>query len=94
MSASTHDLIFSVGGVIFAVALLPAVRKKTVMPLSTCLVTASVCLILSLNYLTMAYWYAFALESCIFLLWSYLTGISLKARSSLATEPHPAAIPN
>ena len=81
MGTSTiHDLIFSAGGVVFVIALLPAVLKMSVMPVSTALVTMSVCFVFALNYVWMDYWYAFVLESCLFCLWAYLAAIALKAR--------------
>jgi hypothetical protein len=85
MSAHTiHDLIFSAGGVVFAAALVPAVVRKSLMPVSTCLVTMSVCFVFALNYLWLLYWYAFVLETLLCLLWAYLATIALKARSPVA----------
>jgi hypothetical protein len=88
MSASQiHDFIFSAGGVVFVFALLPAVLRKSILPLSTALVTMSVCFVFALNYAWMGYWYAFVLESCLFLLWAYLAAVALKAREKQSDAP-------
>lgn len=48
-----QDLIFTAGGVIFIVALLPSVFSEHKPPLSTCLITGSVLAVFAATYLTL-----------------------------------------
>jgi hypothetical protein len=81
MSAHTHDVIFATGAMVLLLAMLPAVWRKTVMPPSTCVITGVVMLVFVVNYATMAYWYATAMEAGDLACWSYL--LWLAGRSKL-----------
>jgi hypothetical protein len=91
VSAHLHDLIFAVASAVLLVAMLPAVRRRSLMPVSTCMVTGSVVLVLSLNYATMAYWYATAVEFANASCWAFLLCVALRARvSGTHTRVQPA----
>jgi hypothetical protein len=81
VSARLHDLIFAVGAAVLFLAMLPAVWRRAVMPLSTCVVTGAVVFAFALNYATMAYWYATAMEFGNFACWAYLLWVALRARA-------------
>jgi hypothetical protein len=57
--------------------MIPTVIKKVVMPISTCFLTGSVLLIFTLNYLTMTYWYATAVEAGNVACWAYLLWLAI-----------------
>jgi hypothetical protein len=80
ISQQLHDTIFAVGAFVLLLALLPAVVKKTVLPLSTIWITGGVLFVFALNYLTMRFWYAMAVEAGNVLAWAYLFTIAWKVR--------------
>ena len=67
-----HDLVFAVGAGIFAVSLIPAVVKRAHMPRATSVPTAVVLTVFLVNYATMAFWEAFAVEAVCCACWWYL----------------------
>lgn len=92
ISTHLHDAIFAVGAAVLLLAMLPAVWRRAVMPLSTCVVTGTVVFVLVLNYATMAYWYATAMEAGNCACWAYLLSVAMRARalrrpSAAATAP-------
>lgn len=72
ISAQLHDTVFAIGAFILFLALIPAVLKKAILPLSTCYLTGGVLFIFTLNYLTMRYWYATVVEFANVVCWAYL----------------------
>lgn len=83
ISQQLHDAVFAVGSFVLFFALLPAVYKKAIIPLSTCWVTGGVLFVFMLNYLTMKYWYATVVELSNVLAWAYLFVISWRHRVRL-----------
>lgn len=77
MSASFHDAVFAVGAFVLFLAMLPAVWRRAVLPLSTVITTGGVLTIFSLNYLTMHYWYASAVEAANVVCWAIVLKRSL-----------------
>jgi hypothetical protein len=75
-----HDLVFAVGSGIFAVSLIPAVWKRAVMPLSTSVPTATVLTAFLVNYTTMRFWYAVAMETITCACWWALVVIGARSR--------------
>ena len=78
-----HDLVFAVGAFVLFVAMLPAVWKRAVLPLSTCAVTGGVLFVFVLNYLTMRYWYAVVVEFGNVACWAFLAWLAVRARLQL-----------
>lgn len=77
-SLSIHDLIFAVGAAVLLGAMLPAVRKRAQVPLSTCVVTGGVLALFVANYVSMRYWYAATVEFGNVLCWAWLTRLAIK----------------
>jgi hypothetical protein len=80
ISSQLHDAIFAVGSLVLFLALIPAVLKKSILPISTCWVTGSVLFVFTLNYLTMNYWYATVVEGLNVVCWAYLFAIAWKEK--------------
>jgi hypothetical protein len=80
ISPQVHDLIFAIGAFILFLAMIPAVVKKAILPLSTCSLTGGVLAIFTLNYFTMSYWYATVVEFGNVACWAYLSAIAWRAR--------------
>lgn len=74
-----HDFVFASGALILFLAMIPAVARKAVIPLSTCLTTGAVLLVFTINYVTMSYWYAAVVEAGNVLCWGYLLKRSLSS---------------
>lgn len=74
-----HDLIFAVGSMVLLLAMVPAVLRKAVIPISTCLTTGGVLAVFVINYVTMGYWYAAVVEAGNVLCWGYLLKRSLSS---------------
>lgn len=66
---NVHDLIFAVGSGIFAVSLVPAVVKRTQMPLSSSLPTAIVLSAFLANYVWMGFAWSAVTTACTALCW-------------------------
>lgn len=80
LSQQAHDLVFSVGSAILAVAMLPAVRSRALLPMKTCAITGGVLAVFVLNYTDMHFWYAMAVEALNVAAWSYLLWVSWSLR--------------
>ena len=76
MSRHAHDLVFAAGSLLLAAALLPALLRRTLMPRSTCLTTASVLLVLVLNLAALGFWYAAATDFLALEAWAYLLAVA------------------
>lgn len=79
INPEVHDLIFAIGAAILFLAMIPAVLKKAILPLSTCFTTGGVLFIFTLNYMTMTYWYATVVEMLNVACWVYLYVIARRA---------------
>jgi hypothetical protein len=82
VSASLHDTIFATGALILFLAILPAVVRKVVMPLSTICISGGVIFVFALNYASMHYVYATVVEALNVISWVYLLRIALRERNS------------
>lgn len=74
-----HDLVFAVGSAVLLAALVPAVARRTVLPLATCALTGGVLAVFAVNYLTLGYWYALGVESANAACWLYLSALAWRA---------------
>ena len=83
ITANEHDLVFAVGSLVLTAAILPAVWRRSVLPVSTCAVTGGVIFVFVLNYLTMRYWFAFTVELVQVGLWVFLCWVAITARLQL-----------
>jgi hypothetical protein len=90
VSQQGHDVIFSIGAAILAVAMLPAVRARALMPAKTCAVTGGVLAVFVLNYTDMHFWYAMTVESLNVAAWSYLLWVAWTTRYSVVEDIPPA----
>jgi hypothetical protein len=67
-----QDAVFSVGSIVFAIALVPATLHKDKPPLTTSIPTALVLGIFGLTYTTLNLWYSAATTAMTCLLWTIL----------------------
>lgn len=63
------DAIFSVGSVIFAVSLVPAVWKRAQMPVSSSLPATAVLTAFIYSYIHLHFWYSAATTACTAVCW-------------------------
>ena len=54
-----QDIVLSIGGFLFSVALLPAIKAKEKPPRSSCLLTASILTVYCAVYASLSLWLAF-----------------------------------
>ena len=79
MSAHLHDLIFAAASAVLLLAMLPAVLRAVLLPLSTCIITGGGVFVLAINYATMGYWYAMAIAVANATCWAYLFSVALRS---------------
>lgn len=87
ISQPVHDTIFAAGAFVLWLALIPAVIRRSILPLSTCYLTGGVLFIFTLNYLTMEFWYATVVETANVAAWAYLFAIAWKHREPVPVSP-------
>jgi hypothetical protein len=80
VSAHMHDLVFAVGFAVLVTATARAVWARSLLPYSTCLASALVCVAFVANYATMGYWYATALQAGTLACWGCLLALAIAAR--------------
>lgn len=79
MTPHAHDLITSIAVAVLLAGMLPAVWRRSQLPLSSCAVTSSVCEVLSVNWATSGYWYSTVVEFATATCWLALLQIALPA---------------
>jgi hypothetical protein len=72
---------------VLLVAMLPAVVRRSVLPLSTCAVTGCVLLVFTLNYASLGYWYACVVEGLNVACWAWLLAVSIGSRPGRRVSP-------
>jgi hypothetical protein len=67
-----QDIVFTVGSIIFTIALLPAIFEKRYPPRSTCLITGSMLVLYSITDLTLNLWFSAASGIISSLIWTMM----------------------
>lgn len=67
-----QDSIFSIGSLIFAVALIPSILSKDKPAIMTSFTTGSVLLVFSMAYFTLGLWVATFINGIVGAMWLYL----------------------
>jgi hypothetical protein len=94
LPSQAHDLCAGVAIAVLTVANLPGVYRRTVFPLATCLLLFGTLTVLAVNFASMAYWDAAAVELFNVLVWAFLLKVTLTAKAATAARRvNPAGPP-
>jgi hypothetical protein len=85
VGTGAHASIVAAGSLVLTVAMVPTLYRKSVLPSSACVITGGAISILAVNFATMAYGYAAALEASNAVFWGYLLWLSMKSRADVTS---------
>lgn len=58
MLSSWQDIVFSLGSIVFTMALVPAIIRKRYPPISTCVLTATMLIVYAVTDATLGLWFS------------------------------------
>lgn len=67
-----QDLVFSIGSVIFTIALIPAIVKRRYPPMSTCLLTSSMLIVYAITDATLNLWFSTIASIISAIIWTFM----------------------
>lgn len=90
-----QDIIISIGGVFFTIALIPSLLSQDKPALTTSVMTSSILFILVFTYASLGLWLSSLMNAIMCLLWATLAVQKLRLKSDLpGTKDTPSKLPN
>ena len=72
MLAHWQDIVFSIGSIVFTIALIPAILEKRYPPISTCILTGFMIGIYAATDLTLQLWFSATTSGVSAVLWIWM----------------------